>query len=1483
LPTKALNRTLTGFLIAAILLVALFFCLRIWKVQTWLVNRFLARVEKKYEGRLTVGKVLIRWPHRLEFDDLLILDPLNDTLFYSPSIRLSVNKLDLDRNHLNFGRVVIENPVIQLRQLPSGQMNYELLLEAMKSTDSTGSSKPFSLAANQFILRKGAFQYRKFGSLNKPGMVNWDDLFLKDIEIAIKHFELDGSTVNAGIDLISFTEQSGFALNKLTADLVIDSTGIHTRNMVLLTGNSRIESARAQATDIWNQQVSMDKIRLDVVLGRNTYLSPVDFNLLSGINTGLTTPFEISGLFNGSPTNARLLNASLNWPNLFSFEGDLLYDFPGNVSETFIDLKTRSLVLQVSKLFENVLSGQIPGFDLSANPALKNLNTYLRNLDSVEYSGVFTGTIENFLATGNWNVDGSEFSTNLQVNKNSPVKGYNFKGSVSAADFNPDVWIKKPTGISGVEFNVNVDGTWDGNKEVTALLIGRINQFALNGYIFQDLQIDGRATGKKFTGSLILKDPSADLDLSGSFDFGQAKPVLDFNLLINHADLYALSLVKNDTVALLKVDMHGSFTGKEIDDMDGEIKVRNSSYTNSRGILPITEMTLSSIPELGHRKIIFASDYVDARLVGNVHLDDLTAQVQSLLARFIPALTKTQPIRADHLNDFAFNIQIKNSSPVTRVLFPGFQCKDNTRLGGSYTAVDQTISIEGISPQFVTAGGQFTGFDMRIESSGDSLILVGTVNKIQLDRNTVFEKINLGASLSENQMNAVLNWNTNGTTGPRGRIGCAGLMSQKEDGKLRGEFNFPVSEMIFSDSVWRIDPFQIAIDREKVEIDHFMANHNGENLGIKGSVSLNPADTLFIGFNNVNLSSFGPLIGSEDFRLNGRMTGEARLYDMRNKGMFLTEVRIDSLSVNERPLGLATLSSRSAGSGEPVLMDLLIQRGSIKTLQLNGQYNPVTDSLSFNLVVDKLRMDLANPFVNDELLDVKGLATGKMKISGTPKDPLVYGNIMMQKASFIVNYLNTRFYFTHNVVITPDAFSVTNMDVQDDEGNHAHLTGAVRHNKFNDIRLDFNMDFKDFVLINEVESRNEGYWGRGYGTGVASITGPLRSLMIDVSAKSSPKTKFFIPVYTTDEARMMDFVTYIGKPLEEVDGDLLDFSGEGIKGYEVNLYGATVNIDLEVTPDADVQLIFDSKVGNVIHAKGSGNLRIFVPPTSLWTLDGDYTIEQGDYQFTLQNMPVKRLQIEPGATLKWTGDVSNAQLDIDAVYRTKASLYDLLQDESNPDLAQRLPVECHLLMTGFLETPVLDFNIVLPPTSNDIARTQLQNLTKEELYKQVISLLILNRFTPLQGTGSGTAKGYENVGLSTTTELLSNQLNYWISQISKDFDVGFNYRPGDQLTSDEVEVALSKQFLNNRMTINVNGNYDVRPTTTNTNQLVGDVEVEYKIKQSGKLRVKAFTRANDHLLYEYAPYTQGVGLFFREEFDTFGSLARKYRDKWFRK
>jgi hypothetical protein len=127
----------------------------------------------------------------------------------------------------------------------------------------------------------------------------------------------------------------------------------------------------------------------------------------------------------------------------------------------------------------------------------------------------------------------------------------------------------------------------------------------------------------------------------------------------------------------------------------------------------------------------------------------------------------------------------------------------------------------------------------------------------------------------------------------------------------------------------------------------------------------------------------------------------------------------------------------------------------------------------------------------------------------------------------------------------------------------------------------------------------------------------------------------------------------------------------------------------------------------------------------------------------------------------------------------------------------------------------------------------------------------------------------------TTTEMLSNQLSNWLSQISNDFDIGFVYRPGyKDINAQEVEVALSTQLLNDKVTIN--GNFDVRGSESSTgtsDKITGDFDIEYKL--TDKIRFRFFNRFNNPYTGKAVPYTQGFGLFFREDFDSFSDLFRK--------
>jgi hypothetical protein len=157
--------------------------------------------------------------------------------------------------------------------------------------------------------------------------------------------------------------------------------------------------------------------------------------------------------------------------------------------------------------------------------------------------------------------------------------------------------------------------------------------------------------------------------------------------------------------------------------------------------------------------------------------------------------------------------------------------------------------------------------------------------------------------------------------------------------------------------------------------------------------------------------------------------------------------------------------------------------------------------------------------------------------------------------------------------------------------------------------------------------------------------------------------------------------------------------------------------------------------------------------------------------------------------------------------------------------------------------------------------------------QQMISLLVLNTFS----TSSGLSTAGASLGISSY-EILSAQLNRMLSQISKDFDIGVNYRPGDQISPRELELALSTQLFDNRVTIDGAVGMNSYGGASQTTQLIGDVLVEVKITEDGRFRLKAFNRTNtsgDVLFSGYSPYTQGVGILFRKEFNNFGELFKR--------
>ena len=261
------------------------------------------------------------------------------------------------------------------------------------------------------------------------------------------------------------------------------------------------------------------------------------------------------------------------------------------------------------------------------------------------------------------------------------------------------------------------------------------------------------------------------------------------------------------------------------------------------------------------------------------------------------------------------------------------------------------------------------------------------------------------------------------------------------------------------------------------------------------------------------------------------------------------------------------------------------------------------------------------------------------------------------------------------------------------------------------------------MVLNTKPKDNEMFYGTAYATGVIGIKSSESGIAFDISARTDRNTRFYVPLSSSQSVGDYSFITFTSSD------QLVTESERGVKTGPVQPEGSmSMNIDLEVTPDAEAQLVLDSKAGDVMRGRGNGRLNINLTPKGGFSISGDYIISSGDYLFTLGNILNKRFSVTDGSRISWNGDIADADIDIRAVYKLEASLYDLMQIE---ELRNRIPVECHLHMTDRLMNPVIRFDIILP-TADEQTRSYLRSAinTDDEMSRQFLYLLVMNRFYP---------------------------------------------------------------------------------------------------------------------------------------------------------
>ena len=617
------------------------------------------------------------------------------------------------------------------------------------------------------------------------------------------------------------------------------------------------------------------------------------------------------------------------------------------------------------------------------------------------------------------------------------------------------------------------------------------------------------------------------------------------------------------------------------------------------------------------------------------------------------------------------------------------------------------------------------------------------------------------------------------------------------------------------------------------------------------------------------------------YYIEGRTNGSAAMKSVLRGGEVTADILLDSVEVNDIPAPPMRLTSRwdFARSRAGVTVADRVRRDTL----IRGFYAPDRNRYFARLDVDSLDMALLDPILAGVVSSTEGVASADLTLQGQGRKAELGGEIRVAGLKTTVDFTQVTYSMPEAVLnVKNNRFRASNVPIFDPRGNRGRFDFDMSLQHLSNISYDVRVAPQQMLVLDTDSDDNDAFYGRVYATGAARISGDKGAVNMDITASTDGNSSFVMPLSSKSNISNADFVVFEqpeqADTLDDVARKKLSFERKHRQKSEA---GSQMNITLalDVRPDAEVEL---EVAGNTVKGRGAGALNLQInPKANIFEIYGDYTIAEGSFMLSLQQIINKRFTIESGSSIQWTGSPMNAMLDIDAVYKVKASLQPLLQGTADLGGDRSVPVECVIHLGERLSNPTITFDVRVPgsdPETQSLIANALS--TPETVDTQFLYLLLFNSFMSENSSQASSNIG-SSVSAATGLEFVSNMVSNWLS--SSDYNVVIRYRPKSELTSDEVDFGLSKSLINNRLFVEVEGNYLIdnkQAVNSSMSNFMGEAYITYLIDRAGTLKLKAFTQTIDRFDENQGLQETGIGVYFKEDFNNLRDLRQRIKERF---
>ena len=659
--------------------------------------------------------------------------------------------------------------------------------------------------------------------------------------------------------------------------------------------------------------------------------------------------------------------------------------------------------------------------------------------------------------------------------------------------------------------------------------------------------------------------------------------------------------------------------------------------------------------------------------------------------------------------------------------------------------------------------------------------------------------------------------------------------------------------------------FQIIYNNGLFNLDSSL----GKNLNINGYYKNNDdlsfdISILDLIINNLHQINKNPITAIFNSEINLKRDLENRTLNIESKFSDLQIKNYDLGELNINIFGNTDYNSYA------LKIDLL--KDKLSSIKGEGSIIGANEepNIDIDLIFDNFDISFIEKIGTNTMTRISSNVSGEVNLWGKSSNIQHNGKLYLNESKFTVPYLNIEYFLSENseIDLYNQNFEINNVNINSESNNSpTSLEGKITHQDFKDWNLDLDFKSQKLHILNKDYIENDGFYGQAYMGGDVKISGPTNQVSIDINGKTESGTNIIIPQTKSYSIDDFSFITFT---------DLNSYSEETLTDEnKLNKINKTLdlNINLEINNSAVVEITIDQDTGSYISGKGNGNLFMEIDSDGKFNIYGDFIASDGIYNFRNLALIDKKFQLKNGGTIIWDGDPLAAQMNIQATYEVPGGANPALLLD-NPNFNKKIPTNVDIVLTGELTKPDNpNFEIFFPNTSSSVTSEINYKLNDPEIRQlQAISLLTQGIFIN---------------EVSVSIEGVTNNIYEKVSEVFSDIlggnqgplEVGLNYLQGDRSeildikTEDRFGVTLSTKISDK---ILFNGKIGVPIGGIEETLIIGDVQIDFILNEDGTLRAKVFNRENEfRYIGDELGYTQGIGLSYQVDFQTFRSLLSK--------